>query len=81
LDQKILIYNNNFILYSDEAPTVFVLFVLSHGQPEGIIQTHFIDPAGGYETFTTESVFEALKANTFLESAVKVLFLGVSFKL
>jgi hypothetical protein len=32
-----------------------------------------------YETFTTASVFEALKYNARLKNALKLVFFGVSF--
>jgi hypothetical protein len=65
-----------------EKPTLFMLFILSHGKADGKIQTHHLldehDPKKNYETFTTESVFRALKENAFLKDALKLVFLGVS---
>jgi hypothetical protein len=34
-----------------------------------------------YESFTTEAVFRALKNNKWLENALKLVILGVSFEL
>jgi hypothetical protein len=66
------------VLFSDVAPTLFILFILSHGTADGKIQT---DHRGNYESFTTKAVFEALKKNEFLKDALKLVFLGVSLKI
>lgn len=73
-------------MFSDEAPTLFILFILSHGYADGKIATDTKIPHEGepreveYETFSTKSVFEALKANAFIKDTLKLLFLGVSFE-
>jgi len=61
-------------------PTLFILFILSHGDADGKIMTdHKLEGTEDYETFTTASVFEALNRNKRLNDALKLVFLGVSF--
>ena len=65
-----------FALFLAEAPTLFVLFILSHGNAHGKIET---DHKGNdHKFFTTKSVFQALKKNAFLKDALKLVFIGVS---
>jgi hypothetical protein len=40
---------------------------------------HKLEGTEDYETFTTASVFEALKCNDWLKNALKLVFFGVSF--
>jgi len=59
---------------------MFIVFILSHGDENGKILTDKkIQTEGreGYESFTTESVFEALKENACLKDALKLVFFGV----
>jgi hypothetical protein len=73
----------NSTLFSDEAPTLFILFISSHGNADGKILTErkvLIEGKKEYESFTTESVFRALRENSFLKDALKLVFIGVSFK-
>jgi hypothetical protein len=65
------------MLFLAEAPTLFILFILSHGNANGIIYT---DHVGSDEFFTEKSVSDALKKNEFLKGVVKLLFLQVGFK-
>jgi hypothetical protein len=66
--------------FADQQPTLFILFILSHGDADGKIMTHHYNQQGHYDKFTTKSVFHALKGNLYLENALKLIFLGVSFK-
>jgi hypothetical protein len=53
---------------------------LSHGDADGKIMTdQKTQGTESYETFTTASVFEALKYNALLKDALKLVFLGVIF--
>ena len=70
------------MLFSVEAPTLFILFISSHGDADGKIltdKTKLIKGKDTYESFTTESVFLALKKNPCLKDALKLVFFGVSF--
>jgi hypothetical protein len=68
------------VLFSAEAPTLFILFILSHGKEGGVIETDHKNHEGSFETFTTKSVFHALKGNPFLKNTLKLIFFGVSIK-
>lgn len=77
--------DNKFRVFSDEAPTLFILIISSHGSADGHIQTDRKIPIESepgmqrYETFTTKIVFEALKTNAWLKDAPKLVFFGVRY--
>jgi hypothetical protein len=63
-----------------DTPTLFILFILSHGDADGKIMTDTKTPGKeNYESFTTEAVVRALKSNKLLENTLKLVFFGVSF--
>jgi len=61
-------------------PTMFFLFILSHGDADGKIHTDYPNQNDkrSFETFSVNSVFEALKDNALLKDTLKLVFLGVS---
>ncbi|XP_059474430.1 uncharacterized protein LOC132196058 isoform X2 [Neocloeon triangulifer] len=58
----------------DDAPSVFVLYVLSHGDEDGVIYTDTPYYLNQYETFNTKDVFDSLE-HVFSKS-LKFIFLG-----
>jgi hypothetical protein len=75
-------YNVNFTLhFPDKPPTLFILFILSHGAADGKIMTdQKAQGTTNNESFTTGAVFRALKDNKWLDKALKLVILGVSFE-
>jgi hypothetical protein len=75
-------YNGNCTLrFPDKPPTLFVLFILYHGAADGKIMTdQKAQGATTNESFTTEAVFHALKDNKWLDKALKLVILRVSFE-
>jgi hypothetical protein len=68
-------------MFSD-VPSLFILFILSHGNTDGRIETDekiLMEGREHYDNFTTETVIKALKNNDALKDAVKLVFFGVSF--
>ncbi|XP_059488485.1 uncharacterized protein LOC132204174 isoform X2 [Neocloeon triangulifer] len=62
-----------------EAPSVLLLFILSHGDENGLIYTdHKVDTK--YETFTTKEVIDMLKSHKDLEKCLKIIVFGVKHK-
>ncbi|XP_059489715.1 uncharacterized protein LOC132204878 [Neocloeon triangulifer] len=63
------------LLNITEAPSVLLLFILSHGDENGLIYTdHKVDTA--YETFTTKEVIDKLKSHKDLEKCLKIIVFG-----
>ncbi|XP_059470365.1 uncharacterized protein LOC132193609 isoform X2 [Neocloeon triangulifer] len=58
----------------EQAPSVFVLYILSHGKEKGVISTDTPHLSDQYETFNAKEVFHALK-ETF-PGSLKLVFLG-----
>jgi hypothetical protein len=54
-----------------DPPTVFILFILSHGDADGVIYT---DQGN---SFTIYEVWDALAGNQFLEDCLKINVFGV----
>ncbi|CAB3376638.1 Hypothetical predicted protein [Cloeon dipterum] len=68
--EKLLQFFNS----QDDVPSVFVLFILSHGDENGTILTdHFKRNTNEYECFTTDEVFDSLQR---LEHCLKVVNFG-----
>ncbi|XP_059475690.1 uncharacterized protein LOC132196811 [Neocloeon triangulifer] len=60
---------------SNDAPSVFIPFFLSHGNRDGVIYTDHLDQdKNDYEYFTTKEVVEALQSSTALEPSLKIIF-------
>ncbi|CAB3382123.1 Hypothetical predicted protein [Cloeon dipterum] len=71
--EKLLHYFNS----KDDVPSVFVLFILSHGTENGIIWTDHVDgESNNYEFFTTEEVFDSLQKLQKFEKCLKVVNFG-----
>lgn len=56
-------------------PTVFILFVLSHGGENGVIYTDHAPNMA--DQFTTYDVWDALGGNPLLQDALKINIFGV----
>jgi len=67
-----------FPLNSEPAPTLFLLFILSHGGENGKIFTDS-KPKEPLDFFTTFEVWDALKGNKLLENCLKINFFGVNY--
>jgi len=65
-----------FSIILDEVPTLFLLFILSHGEKNGVILTDTKN-SDEFESFTTQQVCESLKQNKHLKNCLKVTFFGV----
>ncbi|CAB3379771.1 Hypothetical predicted protein [Cloeon dipterum] len=71
--EKLLHYFNS----KDDVPSVFVLFILSHGLENGKILTDHVDGiSNNYECFTTEEVFDSLQKLQKFENCLKVVNFG-----
>jgi len=57
-------------------PTLFLLFILSHGGENGRIITD-TKTSPPYDFFTTFQVWEALEKNKMLQNCLKINFFGV----
>jgi len=60
---------------------LFFLIILSHGSEDGIIYTDTVGRDQCYESFTGEVVLKALKTNKHLNTSLKVVLFGVSYKM
>jgi hypothetical protein len=60
-----------------EPPTVFMLFVFSHGDENGVIYTDQKSIKDDF--FTIYDVWDALSNNLFLEECLKINIFGVRF--
>ncbi|XP_065346628.1 uncharacterized protein LOC135943889 [Cloeon dipterum] len=72
-EQKLLRFFNS----QDDVPSVFVLFILSHGTQNGIIWTDHIKRNNDeYECFTTDEVFDSLQKLKRFDKCLKVVNFG-----
>jgi Caspase domain len=57
-------------------PSIFCLFILSHGESGGIVLTnHLVD--SNFDSYSTSDVWEALASISELQNCPKILFLAV----
>ncbi|XP_065353676.1 uncharacterized protein LOC135948375 [Cloeon dipterum] len=71
--EKLLQYFNS----KDDVPSVFVLFILSHGTENGTILTDLLDSeTNKYEYFTTDEVLDSLQNLKKFEKCLKVVNFG-----
>ncbi|XP_065337937.1 uncharacterized protein LOC135938275 isoform X1 [Cloeon dipterum] len=69
-DEKKMLQSFN----TNDAPAVFVIFILSHGSRDGLIYTDHKTEGTDYDNFTTTEVIEAVKKNSGLENSLKLIF-------
>ncbi|XP_065344126.1 uncharacterized protein LOC135942105 [Cloeon dipterum] len=73
-DQEMLL---QFFNSQDDVPSVFVLFILSHGTENGTILTdHFKRNTNDYERFARDEVFDSLQKLTKFEESLKIVNFG-----
>ncbi|CAB3386911.1 Hypothetical predicted protein [Cloeon dipterum] len=61
----------------DDVPSVFVLFILSHGTENGRIATDYIDKkTNDYERFTTDEVLDSLQKLDRFDNCLKIVNFG-----
>ncbi|CAB3370747.1 Hypothetical predicted protein [Cloeon dipterum] len=70
-EEKLLQFFNT----QDDVPSVFVLFILSHGDKSGTIATDHFD-GGDNEYFTTDDVFDSLQRLKKFEKCLKIVNFG-----
>ncbi|CAB3380788.1 Hypothetical predicted protein [Cloeon dipterum] len=61
----------------EEVPSVFILFVLSHGKSDGRIYTdHWNEEFNDFTQFTTEDIFESLRKLELFNDCLKITVFG-----
>ncbi|XP_065346699.1 uncharacterized protein LOC135943959 isoform X2 [Cloeon dipterum] len=72
-EEKLLQFFNS----QDDVPSVFVLFILSHGSENGEIATDHLDrKTNKYECFTTDEILDSLQTLTKFDKCLKVVNFG-----
>ncbi|XP_065336571.1 uncharacterized protein LOC135937350 [Cloeon dipterum] len=72
-DQKKLL---RFFSSEDDVPSVFVLYILSHGHIDGEIFTDHYENSNKFISFSTTDIFDSLKNLTLFEDCLKIINFG-----
>ncbi|CAB3366512.1 Hypothetical predicted protein [Cloeon dipterum] len=59
---------------SQTPPSVFILFILSHGKRNGIIATDHKNESGKYVSFSTTEILDSLKELNSFKDSLKLIF-------